>query len=315
MKQKDINVFKLLEDNLVITDRWEQITGILGKQTFLFLPSTNSNVDLEMLKYLKDKGVKIIYDYIDEIHQYISEGTEFQLRRHENLKSLDIDLVCAVSKKLYEEMVNVFSEEKVIYLPNGCDYSHFHINKDKTRVPDGMKEILQNGKPVIGYYGALAKWIDYDLINYVAQRRKDWNIVLIGVDYDGSLRQLNKRLDNIFVMGPVDYKILPFYAVWFDVAIIPFKDGNIAKATSPIKLFEFMALNKPVVYTKDLEECDFYESPLKAFDKDDFIVKVDKALNLKDDPDYISLVDGEAKNNTWEKRVETLILELGLKYQ
>ena len=41
-----------------------------------------------------------------------------------------------------------------------------------------------------------------------------------------------------------DYHILQNYAAKIDVLTIPFLINEITKATSPVKLFEYMALNK-----------------------------------------------------------------------
>ena len=111
-----------------------------------------------------------------------------------------------------------------------------------------------------------------------------------------------ERLDNIKYLGVKKYQDLPNYGIWFDVAIIPFKEGDIAKSTSPLKLFEYMAMNKPVVATRDLIECQKYEGVLMAEDKNDFILKVEQALDLKDDPNYLLILDENAKSNTWLQR-------------
>ena len=45
-----------------------------------------------------------------------------------------------------------------------------------------MKEIKEKYKKVIGYYGALAKWFDYKLVDKVAKKYPDFAIVIIGLD-------------------------------------------------------------------------------------------------------------------------------------
>ena len=62
-----------------------------------------------------------------------------------------------------------------------------------------------------------------------------------------------------------------------------------------------MALGKPIV-TTGINEASNYRSCLIANTKDDFIKKINEALKLKDDSKYISLLDKEAQENTWEKR-------------
>ena len=81
--------------------------------------------------------------------------------------------------------------------------------------------------------------------------------------------------------------------------------NKITESTSPIKIFEYMALGKPIV-TTDLRECRKYKSVLIGKDYENFIKKVDDALELRDDPAYLGLLDKEAKENTWEDRARKI---------
>lgn len=103
-------------------------------------------------------------------------------------------------------------------------------------------------------------------------------------------------------MGEKKYKELIRYSSLFDCAIIPFKDGEIAKATSPVKLFEYMCAQIPVVCTKDMQECYGYDGVFIAKDNTDFINCVDSAIAIsKDENVKIKLLE-YAKQNTWAQR-------------
>ncbi|MEM3658531.1 MAG: glycosyltransferase [Candidatus Hadarchaeum sp.] len=277
------------------------------KNSVILLASTDSQVPLHFLKEWKRSRNLVVYDYIDQISPEIGGDIGFVRERHSLLDPALVDLVLCVSKTLYSEMRERFPEGRVLYLPNACDYGHFSKDRKFARVPEKMREIVEQQKPIIGYYGSLAVWIDYELLNYISYRRRDWNIVLIGVDYDGSYKYMLSKRDNVHYLGPVDYSDLPDYAVWFDVALIPFKAGKIARATSPIKLYEYLALGKVAVYSEDLVECSEYETPLRYNGKEDAIEKIEKALVLRTDEDYIRKVKAEAAKNTWEVRVRELV--------
>jgi hypothetical protein len=153
----------------------------------------------------------------------------------------------------------------------------------------------------------LAKWFDYDLLVQSALARPDYLFVLIGPDYDGSLpiSRLSGQ-PNIFWLGVKNYADLPCYLRYFDAAIIPFIVNEITRSTSPIKLFEYMAGQKPVVTTA-LVECQKYPAVLVASDPPDFVNKLDKALALRSDPRYLKLLLDTARENTWDARASQIV--------
>ncbi len=56
------------------------------------------------------------------------------------------------------------------FLCNGVDYNHFHNEIDPDfKFEKEFAEILEKGQPMIGYYGALAKWFDYQLVKELAE--------------------------------------------------------------------------------------------------------------------------------------------------
>ncbi len=130
------------------------------------------------------------------------------------------------------------------------------------------------------------------------------------MNYDGSLdRSRILELKNVHWLGMKPYDQLFRYVWRFDVATIPFKVNNITLATSPIKLFEYMACQKPVV-TSALPECRRFAEVLAAETKDQFVSYLDTALGRKNDSAYLRSLQRVALENTWESRVKLIISRL-----
>ena len=156
------------------------------------------------------------------------------------------------------------------------------------------------------YYGAFGIWFVYVFIMVIAEYNK-YSIVLFGIKYDESYDEaLSNEEKNIYFMGPRDYKVLKNYARYADILTIPFKINDITKSTSPVKIFEYMALHKPIV-TTDLNECHKYKSVLIAKNHQEFITNLDSAMKLRNDKKYIQLLDKEAKENDWSKKALAII--------
>ena len=256
----------------------------INKPKYIQIYSTDWNMKLEELKEYIKNGYKIIYEYIDEINPILSgtkdipinikEKYEYMLSDKENI------FVVVTADKLREDIEKKRGTEKLVFACNGVDYEHYKKIDKTFEFDKTFKEILNENKPIIGYYGAFASWFDYDMVSNLAKQRPEYNIVLIGSKYDDSLEKSNiEKLDNVFYLGTKDYKILKNYANRFNVCIVPFVINDITKATSPLKIFEYMALEKPIVTTA-MDECKKYKSIFIANDQEEFVNLIDKTLKL-----------------------------------
>jgi len=206
-----------------------------------------------------------------------------------------------------DDLLNTVREDRAdaILVPNGVDYDLF-ADANAT-VPEDMREIVEQGKPIVGYYGALAEWFDYDLIAYLARAMPDCNFVLIGPAYDESLAKSRiQDVSNISLMGKRDYHTLPGYLRTFSVATIPFQLSEAIQAVSPIKLFEYMAGGKPIV-TSDMVECRKYPEVLIATTPEEWVVRLREAIALGQDPAYVERVRARSLQNTWVARAQTIV--------
>ena len=318
VKNDNIYSIKKIKDNLYVLNLdmyslnvafFEAIKSI-NKPKFLHVYATCLNsVDYEKIKTYMDKGFKVIYDFVDELSSEISgyNITSKMIEDHEKLlRDKENVLVVSTAKKL-KDIANKFREENEnnILAPNAVNLEDFKNHGHE--IGEKIQPIVNKRKPIIGYYGALAKWFDYKLIEQLAKEREDYEIVLIGLDYDGSYDQSNlKDYSNISYLGMIDYKDLINYSRYFDVCIVPFIKNDITDSTSPLKIFEYMALEKPIV-TTDINECKNYESCLISKDYDEFIRNIDKALKLEvDNKEYFNILRREAEENTWDNRAELI---------
>ena len=208
----------------------------------------------------------------DELPVNVKQKYEMMLENKEIFTVVTADA-------LKRDVVEKRGEVRLAFSGNGVDYNHFHNEIDvKFPLDDAFKKVLEIGQPVIGYYGALAKWFDYDLIKKISQTGR-YQIVLFGIAYDDSLEKSGlDKFENIHFLGAKNYNILQNYAAHMDVLTIPFLINDITRATSPVKLFEYMAMNKPIV-TTDMDECRKYKSVLIGHSHEELF---NESLDLKE---------------------------------
>ncbi|HET6900450.1 MAG TPA: glycosyltransferase, partial [Vicinamibacteria bacterium] len=242
----------------------------------------------------------VVYDWIDELEIFTDFDARLVRRNHERALA-EADVVASVARALHVRARARRSD--AVYLPNGVDEEHF----DRTAAADPddptVARLRAEGKPIAGYYGALARWFDYDLLGTIARRRPDWNFLLIGPDYDGSLRRAEAlACPNVAWVGPRSYASLPAYLRVFDVATIPFRLDPITMATSPLKLYEYFAGGRPVV-TTPLPECLAHREVHVAWTADEFADALDGARREGQDPQARARLRTVAAANSWRERV------------
>lgn len=316
-----VKTFKKIKDNLYLVNfnnvamnklLFKEIRKI-NKPKYIQFYSTDATINLQALKNYINDGYKIIYEYIDDINPLLVGTKELPINIKEKyeymLKDTQNVFVVVTADEIKKDVVSKRGTEKLVFSCNGVDYNHFRNIDSNFNFEKNYVDIIKSKKPIIGYYGALASWFDYDIIKYLAKERPDYNIVLLGIKYDDSFDKANlSKFPNIYFLGSKEYNILPNYASQFDVCTIPFLINTITQATSPLKLFEYMALGKPIVTTA-MNECKKYQSVMIANSKEEFTQLIDKALQLNKthNDNYFNLLDKEALENTWEAKTLAII--------
>lgn len=293
--------FQKINDSCYITNQISLVMNL--KNTIFHLYSTDKETTYKDVQNILDNENKVVYDYIDDIHDALSgKIPEHTIEKHKKILQNENCYVIATAQILFDEVLQN-RKNNCRLVTNGVDFDHF--SKKHTTIPDKIMSV--NSNKIIGYFGALASWFDYDLIKFIAKNRPEYHIVIIGWDYDGSIDKHNlNSYSNIHYLGAINYFDLPLYASHFNVSMIPFIINDLTKATSPIKLFEYMALGHPIV-TTNMDECSKYKSVMVANSHDEFLNYIDKAFTLENDNNYIDLLKQEGLNNTWQQKSKDII--------
>jgi len=102
-----------------------------------------------------------------------NDEDEFQMWAQYTFNALkSADLIVTTAKNIQSKIKQLIRKPTVL-VPNGVNYNHFQVVP--TKIPNDI-HFLKN-KIVIGYYGALATWIDKKLVLKIAEK---YNVVLIG---------------------------------------------------------------------------------------------------------------------------------------
>jgi glycosyltransferase involved in cell wall biosynthesis len=210
------------------------------------------------------------------------------------------DLVVVSAEKLYDSKKQFNPNTHIIR--HGTDWRHF-----RTAIDGGLetpKDIADLPRPIIGFHGLLADWVDFELIRKTAEHFKDGSVVLIGkiaVDAEQKVKILND-VPNVHFLGRKPYADLPAYCRAFDVALNPFAINELTLAANPLKVREYLAAGLPVVST-DIPEVRVLPDCRVGTSHEDFISKIEDALAH---PKPREAVSDAIAHESWEAKIDEL---------
>ncbi len=210
------------------------------------------------------------------------------------------DVVIATSRRLYDRCRRL--HPNVHFVPHGVDFEHFASAQRLVadQIPADVRGVE---RPVFGYLGLVADYVDLELIAAAARKRPEWTFVFLG-----EIRRdiaCVSGLKNVLMLGPRPYEALPRYCRAFDVGLIPFRMTRLVESVNPIKLREYLAAGLPVVSAPMEEVMQYAPAVQTATSLESFLVGCEAALveaALKPAADRQALV----REESWQARVEWL---------
>lgn len=184
-------------------------------------------------------------------------------------------LTLAITLRLEEALRVRHPEIDTRLVPNGVDCGFFDARRS-----DAVPELAGAPRPIAGFLGTVANWVDLGLVAACARAHPKWTFPVfgpVGGDVDLSLL---RDCENVRCYGVVDYARVPSIMQQFDVGLLPFRPGAFSDNANPVTLYEYLALGKPVVTTPlaDVEEC----AGLVFASRDEFVRNLARAVEAQD---------------------------------
>lgn len=221
---------------------------------------------------------------------------------------------------------NSFLQQKFggIMVPHGRDTER--LNPEKYNVKELKDKLRLKNKKVISYIGTPRSHKSIEELIEVVKRikREDVILLLVGLDEEDYSRKiislakekLGETKVKLFGREPVE-KLGEFLAVT-DLVIVPQRDTWATQGQTPAKIFDAMAMAKPVISTavndipQILKECGFVVEP------DDIDDMAEKANLLLEDDKLAIRLGEKAREKCIEKyswdAMEKILLKVFEKY-
>jgi glycosyltransferase involved in cell wall biosynthesis len=183
---------------------------------------------------------QLIYQCVDEFTAFTGVSGEVMAAFEEKLLRM-ADLAIVTSERLLQSRGKI--NPHTVLVRHGVDFEHFSRALDPSTVVPG--EVAGLPRPVVGFFGLVADWVDVELMAEVAKHFAHGSLVVLGkVTTDVSALE---RLPNAHLLGRKPYESLPAYCKGFDVALMPFRVNELTLNANPLKVREYLAAGLPVV--------------------------------------------------------------------
>ncbi len=203
-------------------------------------------------KACKSAGIPFIYYWLDVLHFLIPEKSLQGLGKiFENAAIKNSTEVITINHKL-EEYVKNLGAKKTKVIGAGIDLEKFDKNMEGSsiRIKYGIKE----DEMVLFFMGYLYHFAGLKEVALELDKYENIKLLIVG-DGEGcnDLEDITGEHDlgdKIILAGRKPYDEIPEYIAASDICILPaYQDADLMQEIVPIKLYEYMAMGKPVIST------------------------------------------------------------------
>ncbi len=174
------------------------------------------------------------------------------------MKIASHNMVVSETLKQYYVMDGI-ADEKITSVPNGVDITTFDLSAsdEGKRV---REQLGLQGKTVVGFSGKFAQWHGLPLLAdamkaiYASNKYSDLALLLVGSPEDSVvIPDLPDEITTI--TGHIPHEEMPEYLAVIDIFVAPYPLIT-PFYFSPLKIFEAMAMGKPVIASAQGQICE-----------------------------------------------------------
>ncbi len=249
---------------------------------------------LPVLGMARHVGAVRVYDLIDEWDSELGYG--WYRRRVERRVVAQSDVVVATAPSLQRYLVRR-TRRAVPLLPNAYNsrvFSSAGVHARPVDLPLG---------PVALYVGALwGGWMDWELIDSAARTLPEVNFVFIG-DHRAEGAGLPANCHFLGLKAQTD---LPSYLHHANVALLPWKNDHVTQATSPLKVYEYVAMGLRVL-APPLEPLAGIPGVVPCADRQSYVEAIRASVGVALTADVRAQMAAYAAAHSWTQRVDSLL--------
>lgn len=294
--------------HIILLPQWTLELNELGLRIFVLLyaffyrPDVVYSRDILLNGWLCYFKIKNIY----EIHQLDQEQIGFDCIFKKYLKAImtqkSLQTIVCISRHLASKCTQFgVPSEKLTVLPSGVDLNECK-GASEVRITSFIQQL-----PLVMYVGSLQKGKGIDIIQQMAQQTTEFNFLIIG----GRQGQIQET-ENLKHIPRISHHQAICYMKSADFLLLPLTEQKY-KFHSPLKLFEYMAMGKPIIASDNLDVREIITPMVNGIladprDPNDFLNKIKYVhTNPRLAKEIGEKALSDAAKYTWDERALRII--------
>jgi glycosyltransferase involved in cell wall biosynthesis len=292
----------------------KETTKIIEKEKPDFLYQHNHDFSYSGAILKKKLGIPFIL-HVDSVEYWIKKNWgklyfKKLLKEAEEIQWEASDAITVPSQLLKEQLIDLGVDgNKIVVCINGVDPSQFSPAIDGSKI---CNDLHLDGKFVCGFAGTFGQWHGVEVlakaVKYIVKLIPNAIVLFVG---DGVLRPKIEEIikqdnveDKVIITGMQQYPKIPEFLAACDVLLSPCVNSiGTTFFNSPIKLFEYMGMGKPIIATDVGQQGDVIHDNVNGLicpeqDPEALAVAIKK---IHDDKDLAARLGIAARKDALEK--------------
>jgi len=291
----------------VTVGKFHKLVGLINyylkKATCLWQVYTNDTIWITFpnqyahIRHFLPKNKTVIYDNMDDALAFYNYNQQLTGLEKELCKRANIIFCSSISLK--EKLIERHhtKEEKITIINNAINLPKTVEKKD---LPESVLKLFSKDKKNLVYIGTIASWLDFNLLIKSVNHVTNLNIILIG-PLEENLRIPDHP--NLKVHAPIEHKLVFPVMEKADALVMPFVVNDIILSVNPVKAYEYIYSEKPVILV-DYPESRKFEDFVYLYSNFEEFENHCTRLTQANLPPLASISSSKkfVSQNTWEKR-------------
>ena len=238
---------------------------------------------------------KVVYDQMDDNVELTNNPLMKRLISRTRSKLLErSDILFVTAQRFY--MTALEQGLNPVLIPNG-------VQLEETQEKICQTQKSKSDIRTFGYIGVVARWFDTNAIMKILEASPKNRVVIVGPE---EIDRINDP--RVCYVGEVPKRDVNEWIASFDVCLYPFRRSSLLDTINPVKIYEYLAQNKPVIAVRSIETDKFGEKLYTYDDLDElsYLASDELSAPFKNEQECMRFVE----ENSWEKRTEVILEKL-----